>query len=92
MFPGSTKYGCINNNVVGDYYSRVCNKLNIPRSKEFIKGPHSFRRNNITKVVNNSGGNILIASQLFGNTPKVAEANYYTGVDVELARSVVTRG
>ncbi len=32
--------------------------------KDLIKGTHSFRRNAITKVVNNTGGNVILASQL----------------------------
>lgn len=88
LFPGKTEIGCINNNVVGDYYSRICNKLRIKRSRDFIKGPHSFRRNAITSTVNN-GGDIFMASQLFGNTPNVAEQNYYTGLNMSVARNIL---
>ena len=48
---------------------------------EVIKGTHSFRRNAITDVVNAAGGNIIMASQLFGNSPEVAKRNYYAGAD-----------
>ena len=50
-----------------------------------ITGPHSFRRNAITDVVNATNGNMTLASQLFGNSPMVVNNNYYTGVDMESA-------
>lgn len=49
----------------------------------FRKGTHSFRRNAITDVVNASGGNIILASKLFGNSPEVAKKNYFTGIDMQ---------
>lgn len=91
LFPDKTKAGVINNNVVGDFYKRACESLNIQRSKEFIKGPHSFRRNAITKLTNETKGNILMASKLYGNTPEVATANYYTGLDLEDAKNILER-
>ena len=50
---------------------------------------HQTRRNGITKVVNNSGGNVILASKLFGNSPDVAMKNYFTKADVEQARSAL---
>ncbi len=41
---------------------------------------------NLTKVVNNTGGNVILASQLFGNTPNVALKHYFTKADEEQAR------
>ncbi len=56
LFPDySNKNGVINNNVVYHLYSRMCKVLGIKISKEYTKGPHSFRRNGITKVCNASG-------------------------------------
>lgn len=52
-------------------------------------GPHSFRRNGITKVTNNSGGDLILASQLFGNSPKTAKSNYYTGLNLEKAKMIL---
>ena len=49
----------------------------------FRKGTHSFRCNAITDVVNASGGNIILASKLFGNSPEVAKKNYFTGIDMQ---------
>ncbi len=54
-----------------------------------IKGTHSFRRNAITKVVNNTGGNVVLASQLFGNSPDVALKHYFTKADAEQARKAL---
>ena len=50
---------------------------------------HAFRRNAITQVINQSNGNILMASKLFGNTPAVIKQNYYTGIDLEKAKEVL---
>ena len=91
LFPDNTPNGCINNNVVYGFYARICNDQNIPRSREFIKGPHSFRRNAITNTINN-GGNSLIASKLYGNTPNVAEDNYYTGIDISSVKQLLDKG
>ncbi len=85
LFPADSENGVITNNTVYNYYRRMCNSLGIPIQKDIIKGTHSFRRNAITKVVNNSGGNVILASQLFGNSPNVAMNHYYTKADEEQA-------
>lgn len=89
LFPADTENGVINNNIIYKFYRRICDKLDIPISREYTKGTHSFRRNAITKTINSSGGNTMIASQLFGNTPKVAESNYYTGLDLNAAKNIL---
>ena len=58
-------------------------------SSDFIKGTHAFRRNGITKVANSDGEGLMMASQLFGNSPNVAKKNYYTGLDMEKARAIL---
>lgn len=75
----------ISNNIVYNYYNRVCRKLGIKLCREEMKGTHSFRRNAITDVVNATGGNLVLASGLFGNSPEVAKKNYYTGINMEEA-------
>ena len=60
-----------------------------PALLKLIKGTHSFRRNAITKVVNNTGGNVILASQLFGNSPDVALKHYFTKADEEKARKAL---
>ena len=89
-FPNiTTDTGVITNNAVYPFYVRMCNKLGIEISRDFIKGPHSFRRNGITKVANNPEGNIMIASMIYGNSPQSASAHYYSGVNLETARKLV---
>lgn len=89
LFPADTDSGIITNRAVYFVYQGICEKLGITISKEAVKGPHSFRRNAITDVVNATNGNIILASQLFGNTPDVAMQNYYTGADLAHAKSVL---
>lgn len=85
LFPANSDTGVITNNTVYNYYRRTCKKLNISVSRDFMKGPHSFRRNAITSFTNASGGNIVLASKIFGNSPQVADKNYYTGINMENA-------
>lgn len=86
LFPDkNTQLGVINNNTVYRLYSRICKKLGIRISRAEIKGTHSFRRNAITDVVNSTGGNVVLASKLFGNSPEVVCKNYYTGIDLNEA-------
>ena len=77
--------------MVYQFYSRICKKLGIKISREEIKGTHSFRRNAITDVVNESGGNLILAAELFGNSPEIAKKNYYTGINKEEALRVLNR-
>ena len=72
-------------------YGRMCRNLGIEISREYTKEPHSFRRNGITRVCNASGGNMYLASQLFGNSPQSASRHYYTGIDVNQAKNVLDR-
>lgn len=89
-FPNpDSETGVISNSVVYPFYVRMCNNLGIEICKDFIKGPHSFRRNGITKVSNTPGGNIMIASVLYGNSPQSASSHYYSGIDMETARRII---
>lgn len=89
LFPADTNTGVITNKSIYQYYYRMCKKLNIKLSYDLRKGTHSFRRNAITNVVNKSNGNFVMAAQLFGNTPEVARDYYYTGININDARSVL---
>lgn len=91
LFPSNTKSGVITNRAVYSVYQKICIKLGIKIQKDVIKGPHSFRRNGITDVVNTTNGNITMASELFGNTPNVAKQHYYTGTDLALATEVLNK-
>jgi len=90
LFPDNTEEnGAINNYIVYRLYGRMCKKLGIEISREFTKGPHSFRRNGITHVCNASGGNIYLASVLYGNSPQSASKHYYSGIDIEGAKEIL---
>ena len=91
LFPFDNDNGVISNNIVYNYYHRVCKKLGIVLCREEMKGTHSFRRNAITDVVNASGGNVILASSLFGNSPEVAKKNYYTGINMDEALEVLNK-
>jgi integrase len=91
LFPANTENGAITNNMVYQYYARTCKKLGIKICRDEIKGTHSFRRNAITDVVNASGGNLILAAELFGNSPNVAKKNYYTGINKEEALEVLNK-
>lgn len=91
LFPADNENGCITNNTVYNYFRRVCTKLNISIDKEVIKGTHAFRRTKITQFVNKSGGNLVLASELFGNSPEVARKNYYIGIDLAQAKQVLSQ-
>lgn len=89
LFPAASENGCITNNAIYEFYRRICRKLGIKIGREVVKGTHSFRRNAISKVVNSTDGNLVMASQLFGNSPEVARKNYYTGLDLDKALAVL---
>lgn len=89
LFPGGAITGTMTNNVVYKFYRKCCDKVGIKHTPGVVIGTHSFRRNAITRTVNKSGGNIYMASKLYGNSPRVAEANYYTGVDLDAARRLL---
>lgn len=89
LFPADTDNGAITNRAVYLVYRKICHKLGIEIQKDNIRGPHSFRRNAITDVVNKTNGNIVMASELFGNTPEVAKKNYFTGTDLSIATTVL---
>lgn len=91
LFPSDTENGTITNYMVYQFYSRICKKIGIKISRDEIKGTHSFRRNAITDVVNASGGNLILAAELFGNSPEIAKKNYYTGINKDEALEVLNK-
>ena len=88
LFPGG-RNGCISNHAVYLFFRRMCDKLEIPVTQRRVRGTHAFRRNAITDIINKTGGNSLLASKLYGNTPYIAEKYYFTGIDMELAKSLL---
>ena len=91
LFPADTANGVISNNTVYGLYRRICKKLGIAISRDFIKGTHSFRRNAITDVVNATNGNIVLASEMFGNSPAVINKHYLTSVELEAGRKALDK-
>ncbi len=89
LFPDKTGNKPIGNTTVYGFYRRMCKKLGIVLSYQELKGPHSFRRNGITGVTNKTNGNIILASELYGNTPNVAQKNYYAGIDLAQAKAIL---
>lgn len=45
----------------------------------------------ITDVVNNSGGNVVMAAQMFGNSPETIRKHYYTQDSLENQRNVLNK-
>ncbi len=85
VYYSNSENGVITNNTVYDFYRRMFKKLGIKQEKGIIKGTHSFRRNAITDVVNSTNGNLILAAELFGNSPEVIRKNYFTGIDTKQA-------
>jgi len=78
LFPADTINGCISCADIGDFHNDLYKSLGIMISKEVKRGPHAFRRTRITEVINNTGGNVVLAAQMFGNSPETIRKNYYT--------------
>ena len=57
----------------------------------FIKQQDAFRRNAITDVVNISGGNTMMAAQIFGNSPEMIRKYYYTEENLDNKRNVLNQ-
>lgn len=91
LFPADTPNGVITNNVVYNFYRRMCRSLHIPVSRDAIKGTHSLRRNAITDVLSASNGDIETTAQLFGNSPQVIRKYYNLGADDGYKRSIIEK-
>ena len=89
LFPGDSENGCISNDTVYQFFHRMCTRLDIPVTRDCMRGTHAFRRNAITEVVNISGGNVVMAAQMFGNSPETIRKHYYTQDNLENKRNVL---
>lgn len=89
LFPADTPNGCITCQSVMSYHRRLCEKLDISMSNEYRRGPHAFRRTRITDVVNATGGDLMLAAQMFGNSPETIRKNYYTQNSIESQRAAL---
>ena len=43
----------------------------------------------ISALVNNSNGNVVLTAQMFGNSPETIRKHYYVGEDIERKREVL---
>ena len=91
LFPANSENGCITNDTVYQFFRRMSARLDIPINKECVRGTHALRRNAITEVVNQSGGNVVMAAQMFGNSPETIRKHYYTQDSLENKRNVLNR-
>lgn len=89
LFPAESENGCISNDTVYQFFHRMCVRLDIPVTRDCVRGTHAFRRNAITEVVNISGGNVVMAAQMFGNSPETIRKHYYTQDNLENKRNVL---
>lgn len=90
LFPAQSANGVITNNTVYNFYRRMCKKLGIKICKDFIKGTHSFRRTAMDDIMKICGS-AEIASEILGNSPKVAIENYYTGIGISRKMEVLNQ-
>lgn len=91
LFPADSENGCITNDTVYQFFRRMCQRQDIPITRECVRGTHALRRNAITDVVNNSGGNVVMAAQMFGNSPETIRKHYYTQDSLENQRNVLNK-
>lgn len=91
LFPAKTDNGVISNYIVYNLYRRMIKSLGYQQTDGVILGTHSFRRNAITRTVNASNGNLVLAAEMFGNSPEVIRSNYYIGLNIEDAKTVVNK-
>lgn len=89
LFPADTPNGCISVQAVMGYHRRLCERLDIPMSNEYRRGPHAFRRTRITDIVNATGGNTMLAAQMYGNSPETIRKNYYTQDSIDKQRAAL---
>ena len=74
---------------VEDYHRRLCKKLGILVTNDFRRGTHAFRRTRISDIVNETGGNVVLAAQMYGNSPETIRKHYYTQDSIENQREAL---
>ena len=76
LFPNPEKpHGIIRLHDTYDFHRMLCKSLEIPINKNFIKGPHAFRRTHESEILN-SGGSKEMAGRVYGNTPRTIAMHY----------------
>lgn len=90
LFPHKdTPSGRLSYTMMSNYFTKLCHRNGIEKNVNAKRGLHSFRRNGITKIMNSPGGSAALASEIYGNSPEVAIKNYYTGINLELAKQIL---
>ncbi len=94
LFPARDKRntnGCIGIHSVYEYYRKMCKALGISTREGITRGPHAFRRNACTDFINASGGDVYMASMIFGNSPQTINQNYFTSSNMRTAREALNK-
>ena len=88
IFWANTENGCITYDTVANFHNRMLRKLNIPTSRECMKGTHAYRRT-VVNELRNKGANPQTVANILGQSVQVQESNYYTGgYDLEELKSI----
>lgn len=89
LFPDENEdLGCITTNVTYRAHKKACDNLGIGIDKTLPKGTHAFRRVHETSFLEN-GGSLDLAAKVYGNSPKVIEANYLLSVNAQSSAPVI---
>lgn len=89
LFPADSVNGCITNDTVYQFHRRMLRKLNIPISREYIRGTHAFRRTQISNAMRVSNGNVDMVASMYGNSPQTIRQHYYVDTDLEGKRALI---
>ncbi|MGN0336725.1 MAG: tyrosine-type recombinase/integrase [Lachnospiraceae bacterium] len=89
LFPANSTNGCISNDTVYQFHRRMLLKLNIPVSREYIRGTHAFRRTQISNAMRASNGNVDMVAAMYGNSPQTIREHYYVDTDIEGKRALI---
>ena len=89
LFPAHNENGRITNDTVYQFHRRMLRKLNIPVSREFMRGTHAFRRTRISQAAAASNGNLQMVSLIYGNSPETIRNHYLVDNDLERKRHIL---
>lgn len=87
LFPGEDA-NVITKKQVKDFFDYRVKSLKLQK-KGLTLGLHSFRRNNISKALEKTSGNVILVSEIFGNSPLVVAKNYKLPSSLEEKRKAV---
>lgn len=88
LFPTNERNGMLSYYSVYSFHETACRNLNIPISRDFIKGTHAFRRSVATDL-RNKGINPQAVSNYLGHNRMTEDLNYYVGgFDTNVAQQI----